>query len=160
MGQWPERLIDQCQPRHCLPQRRCVRVGRDAEGFVPGERSFLDPDGVGRGLLRDRGERDRPARNCGASAAPVVDLACGDAGEPGEGALADVGAGEPGGKRGVQERSHGALGMELTSIARPETPVGRRSRRDNIGYRAEWNFLRRAGAGSCGRCAILARAVA
>jgi hypothetical protein len=36
MGPWPERLIDQCQPRHCLPERRRVRVGQDAEGFVPG----------------------------------------------------------------------------------------------------------------------------
>jgi hypothetical protein len=111
MGQWPERLIDQCQPRHCLPVRRCVRVGRDAEGFVPGERGFLeqDPDGVGRGVLQDRGERDRPVRHCGASATPVVDLACGDAGEPGEGGLADAGVGEQGGELGVQERSHGAL---------------------------------------------------
>jgi hypothetical protein len=65
-----------------------------------------------------------PERHCGASAAPVVDLACGDAGEPGEGGLTDVGAGEQGGELGVQERSHGALRIELSSIMRSGTPVG------------------------------------
>jgi hypothetical protein len=39
-----------------------------------------------------------------------------------EGGLADVGAGEQGGELGVQEHSHGALDMELTSIARSEMP--------------------------------------
>jgi hypothetical protein len=122
MGQWPERLIDLCQPRHFLPERRCVRVGRDAEGFVPGERGFLeqDPDGVGPGLLQDRGERDRPARHCGASAASVVGVARRVACDARDGGLADVGAGEQGGERGVQERSHGALGIEPTSIVRAD----------------------------------------
>ena len=107
MGQWPERLI--------ICASRAI-ASRNAEGFVPGERGFLeqDPDGFGRGVLQDRGERDRPARHC--RAAPVVDLACGDAGDAGEGGLADAGAGEQGGELGVQQRSHGALGMELTSI--------------------------------------------
>ena len=100
MGQWPERLII------CAS---CAIASRNAEGFVPGERGFLeqDPDGFGRVVLQDRSAALR------ASAAPVVDLACGDAGDAGEGGLADAGAGEQGSKRGVPQRSHGALGMEL-----------------------------------------------
>jgi hypothetical protein len=37
--------------------------------------------------------------------APIVDLAWGDAGEPGERGLPDFGTGEQGGECGAQERS-------------------------------------------------------
>ena len=36
------RVIDQCQPSHCAPERRHVCVWRNAEGFVPGELDFLE----------------------------------------------------------------------------------------------------------------------
>jgi hypothetical protein len=52
----------------------------------------------------------------GAAAAPVVDLARGDAGQPGEPGLGDVGAGEQNGKFGVQQGPHSALYIELSSI--------------------------------------------
>ena len=45
------------------------------------------------------------------------------AGDACEAGLADAGAGEQGGELGVQERSHGALGIEFTSIARPENAL-------------------------------------
>jgi hypothetical protein len=70
---------------------------------------------------------------------PAVGLACGDVGEPGEGGLADAGAGEQGGERGVQERSYGAPGMEFTSIMRSEMASVRRHTRDKRRYRAWWN---------------------
>ena len=92
------RVVDQCQPRHRPPERRRVRVWRNAEGFVPGELDLLeqDLDGFGRGMLQNRGERDRPEGCCRATAGPVVDLARRVAGDTCEGGLADVGAGEPG----------------------------------------------------------------
>jgi hypothetical protein len=97
------RMVDQCQPSHCLPERRRVCVWRNAEGFVPGELDFLeqDLDGFGRGMLQNRGESDRPERCCGATAGPVVDLARRVSGDACEGGLADVGAGEQCGELGV-----------------------------------------------------------
>ena len=81
-----------------------------------------------------------PRVSCQANAVAERSDGCGRAwltpAMPGEGGLADAGAGEQGGKRGVPQRSHGALGMELASIVRPEMRVGRRPRRDKAGYRA------------------------
>jgi hypothetical protein len=101
------RVVGQRQPSHGPPERRRVGVWRHAEGFMPGERDFLeqDLDRFGRGLLQDRGDRDRPGRCGGATAGPVVDLARRVAGEACEGGLADVGAGE----QGRRTRCAGAL---------------------------------------------------
>ena len=97
------RVIDQRQPSHGPPERLRVGVWRHAEGFMPGERDFLehDLDGFGRGPLQDRGESDRPGRCGGTTAGPVVDLARCVAADACEGGLADIGAGEQGGELGV-----------------------------------------------------------
>lgn len=54
---------------------------------------------------------------------PVIDLPGRDAGEPGEGGLADIGAGEEGGEFGVQEGAHGASTIEASSIRRASRAV-------------------------------------
>ena len=49
---------------------------------------------LGRVILEQDGEDDRPEGRCRAAARPVVDLSRRHPGEPGEGGLADVGAGQ------------------------------------------------------------------
>jgi hypothetical protein len=101
-----------------LTDRACVGGGWHAEGLVPGETGFREPhrDGVGRVVLEDDDERRGPGWHRSAAAAPVVDLAWGQAGQAGEAGLTDPSAGEQGGEFGVQKRPHTALREPLFMI--------------------------------------------
>jgi hypothetical protein len=96
------------QVGHGPPGGGGIGVWRHAEYLVPGEAGFLEPDRqlLGGDLRQQERQGGGPARHGGAAAAPVVDLAGGDAGEPGEGRLGDVGAAEQGGEFAAEERFH------------------------------------------------------
>jgi hypothetical protein len=72
----------------------------DAKSLVPAAGGLLEHDGQRlRGEFRQHhGEEGGPLGNGSAAAAPIVDLAWGDAGEPGERRLADVRTGEQNGE--------------------------------------------------------------
>jgi hypothetical protein len=92
---------------------------------VPGEGGFLEQDPDGFGQVSCRTAASAIAQR-GTAARPRHQLLTwrGVSPDAPEGCLADAGAGVQGGERGMQERSHGALGMELTSIVRSEMPCG------------------------------------
>jgi len=82
-----------------------------------------DCERLRRVILEQDGENDDPER-CGRVATrPVVDLARRDAGEPGEGCLADVGAAEEGGEFGGEEGAHRPLSIDVAFRIVPEHTV-------------------------------------
>jgi len=73
-------------------------------GWGRGQQGFFEPDGEGiwRVLLHYGGKDQGPARRCGVASAPGVDLAGGDADQPGEAGLAAVGCGQEPCERGLR----------------------------------------------------------
>lgn len=136
------RVVGEGQPGHGLPDRTGIGGGWQAEGLVPGERAVREreAEGPGRPLFQEGGEEGSPARHGGATAAPVVDLARGEADEAGEPGLADAGAGKQRGEFRVQERGHRVYHIEFSSISEAPIPSLWPLGRDKGHYRAEANY--------------------